>query len=61
MKMIIAKHGNDYVVTTQKNYFAYVQDAHKIQRLSINEWTPAEIIDYYCKYFHCQEEDFTIL
>lgn len=61
MKMIIAKHGKDFVVTSKKNYYSYVQNAHEIQRLPADEWTPKEIISYYCQYCKCKEEDFTII
>lgn len=61
MKMIIAKHGENFVVTSKKNYYSYVQNAHEIQRLPVDEWTPEEIISYYCQYFGSKEEDFTII
>lgn len=60
-KMIITKSLGCYVVTTLRNYNSYVQDTRLIQRLPIKEWgEPQEVVDYYCKYCNCEEEDFII-
>ena len=63
MKMVIYFNSfvNEYRVTTRKNYHSYVQDARIIQSYSASEWSPQEIIDYYCKYCRCEPDDFDIM
>lgn len=57
MKMVIFKSGDGYAVTPKTNYYAYIQDAHKIQYFG-SDWTVEEIINYYCQYCRCVREDF---
>ena len=61
MLMVIADHGDDYVVTNKKNYESYVQNARQIYRFSKKLWTVQSIIDYWCKHFSSKEEDFIII
>lgn len=60
MLMVIADHGDDYVVTNKKNYESYVQNARQIHRFPKTEWTVESIIDYYCRHFSSKESDFII-
>ena len=60
MKIVIYKAEGIYYTTTEKNYAAGIQDAraiHKMESFSSAE----EIIEYYCKYFRSQPEDFIII
>ena len=63
MKMVIYanKVFNEYNITSKKNYNSYVQDARKIHRFKMEEWTMEDIITYYCRYFGCKPEDFEIV
>ena len=47
-------------VTTKENYNKRIMDERKVTKLKDFE-SPAEIIEYYCKYFNCKQSDFEIL
>ena len=57
MKTVIYKVGGIYHTTTEENYKARIQNARAIHEL--RDFSSAEeIINYYCKYFGSQTEDF---
>ena len=60
MKLIIYKALGIYYVTNERNYYAQIRNAHEVQELRDFD-SAEEIIDYYCKYFGSQPEDFIII
>lgn len=59
MKQVIFKECGRLKVTTEQNYYAFVRDARKVQDCGAFD-SPAEIIEYYCKWFGSQENDFIV-
>ncbi len=60
MKIVIYKVNGIWHTTTEENYNARIQNAraiHKMQDFNSAE----EIIEYYCKYFKSQPEDFIVI
>lgn len=60
MKTVIYKENGTFKTTTEKNYYAKIQDARKIHTMTDFE-SAEEIIDYYIKYFNANKEDFIII
>ena len=60
MKTVIYKSMGIYCTTSEDNYKARIQNAFKVQKLPDFE-SAEEIIEYYCKYFGSQREDFIII
>ena len=60
MKTVIYKVQGIYHTTSEDNYKARIQNARAIHKLPDFESTD-EIIEYYCKYFGSQREDFIII
>lgn len=60
MKTVIYKVNGVYHTTSEDNYKARIQNAFKVQRLPDFD-SAEEIIEYYCKYFGSQREDFIII
>lgn len=59
MKQVIFRECGRLKCTPESNYRAFVRDARKVQDCgSFN--SPAEIIEYYCKWFESQETDFIV-
>jgi hypothetical protein len=56
---VIFNHCGTLAVTSKENYERPIWDANKIT-LARDFDSPQEIIDYYCKWFHCKETDFEI-
>lgn len=59
MKQVIFKECERLKVTTEQNYNAFVRDSRKVQDCGSFD-SPAEIIEYYCKWFGSQETDFIV-
>ena len=59
-KMVIYKSLGSYKCTTFSNYFGIIRNERLVQDCSAFD-NPAEIIEYYCKYFGSQEGDFTVI
>lgn len=60
MKTVIYKSGGIYYTTTERNYRARIRNARLIHEMRDFN-SPQEIIDYYCKYFGAQTEDFIVV
>lgn len=61
MKTVIYKdYFGKYMATNESNYYARIQNAKRIQDLSQFE-SVQEIIDYYCKWFGAQPDEFIII
>lgn len=59
MKYVIYKNILGYCVTSKENYHARIRDARAIQKC-YDFKSANSIIDYYCKYFKWNREDFII-
>lgn len=59
MKYVIYKNIFGYCVTSEENYYARICDARAIQKC-YDFKSANSIIDYYCKYFKWNREDFII-
>lgn len=60
MKIIIYKTLKGYAVTNEQNYNAKIRNAREVHDCS--DFSSAdEIIEYYCKYFGCNKNDFLVV
>lgn len=59
MKQVIFKECGRLKVTTEQNYNAFIRNARMVQDCGAFG-SPAEIIEYYCKWFGSQETDFIV-
>lgn len=59
MRMVIYSNCGRLACTTEENYNARIQNARLIQNCSMFN-SPMEIIEYYCKYFGSEPDDFIV-
>lgn len=59
MKMVIFKQLGNLCITTLENYNARIQNARRIHTMKDFK-TPEQIIEYYCKWFKSEPEDFIV-
>ena len=60
MKIVIYKALGIYYATSERNYYSVIRNAREVQELKDFN-SVEEIIEYYCKYFGSQPEDFIIV
>ena len=58
-KQVIYRECGVLHVTTEQNYNARIRNARIIHRMA-DFRTPAEIVEYYCKWFKSNPEDFIV-
>ncbi len=59
MKQVIFKECGHLKCTSEQNYRAFIRNARMVQDCSEFD-SPAEIIEYYCKYFESKPDDFIV-
>jgi len=59
-KQVIYKTLSGYAITPESNYYAYIQNARKVNNFT-GANNPDEIIEYYCKYFGSKPDEFIII
>lgn len=59
MKIVIYKVNGAYYTTTEENYNAIIQNARLIHKMD-GFTSTQEIIEYYCKYFNSNIDEFII-
>lgn len=63
MKQVIYQSGGRWYITTEKNYFAYVQNARAIHEIHDVKTLQdiSDFIDHWCAIYGDRRTDFTII